>query len=98
MSFPNHEEMALCAKTFSEFLHMVVVSGCLVLDELVEKGCLRDDWEALFIQMTNEMAESVFYAPSEIDFTSADDSQEKFQELLDTPVRLQILISESKNK
>ena len=69
---------------------MVVGPACLVIDEFVEKGCFGDDWESLFIQMTNEMAESVFYAPSEIDFTVTDGSQEKFQELLDAPVRLRV--------
>lgn len=88
------DEMAICVRTFSEFLNMVVGSACLVIDELVEKGCLGDDWESLFIQMTNEMAESIFYAPSEIDFTVSDGSQEKFRELLDEPIRR--LVSQEK--
>ena len=80
-------EMGLCAKTFSEFLGMVVVSACLVIDELAEKGCLGDKWESLFIDMTNQMAERVFYAPSEIDFTAPDGSQEKFKKLLAFPTQ-----------
>ena len=88
------DEMAICVRTFSEFLNMVVGSACLVIDEIVEKSCLRDDWETLFIQMTNEMAESIFYAPSEIDFTVSDGSQEKFRELLDEPIRR--LVSQEK--
>ena len=90
----NYEDMGLGAEVFLEFLNMVVGSACLVIDELVEKDCLGDDWEALFIQMTNEMAESVFYAPSEIDFTVSDGSQEKFRELLDEPIRR--LVSQEK--
>ena len=86
----NYEDMGLGAEVFLEFLNMVVGSACLVIDELVEKGCFGDDWESLFIQMTNDAAESVFYAPSEIDFTATDGSQKKFQELLDAPVRLRV--------
>ena len=86
-SLSTYEEQALHIGTFLEFLNMVVGSACLVIDELVEKGCFGDDWESLFIQMTNEMAESIFYAQSEIDFTVSDGSQEKFRELLDEPIR-----------
>lgn len=83
----TYEGQVFCVGTFPAFLNMVVSSACLVIDELVEKGCFGNDWESLFIQMTNDMAESLFYAPSEIDFTVSDGSQEKFRELLDEPIR-----------
>ena len=93
-SLPTCDEMAIYVRTFSEFLNMVVGSACLVIDELVEKGCFGNDWESLFIQMTNEMAESVFYTRKEIDFNVSYGSQEKFRELLDEPIRR--LVSQEK--
>ena len=82
-----YEEMERCARVFPDFLNTVLYSACLIIDELVEKGHLGEQWEALFIKMTNEMAERVFYNPSDIDFNNYPGAQEKFMKILDAPVR-----------
>ena len=76
----------LCADEFPRFLHDIVCTSCLILDELVENGTFGDDWENLFRNVINEMAEDVLYDPAKIDFTTKEGSQEKFEKLLAAPI------------
>jgi len=78
--------MYLCADEFPGHLTHIAGSTCLIIDALVERGVLGDDWEELFRNMTNKMAEDVLYDPSKIDFTVKEKSQEKFIRLLHAPV------------
>lgn len=82
------DEAELYAKGFSGFLQDIVISSCLILDELVERGTFGDDWENLFRTMINELAEDVLYNPSQLDFSIQEGSQEKFEKLLAVPVYL----------
>lgn len=67
--------------------NLVTDSFYLIMDELIEKGYLGDDWESIFLDIINEMTENVFYDPTEIDYSILPKSQEKFMKLLDAPVR-----------
>ena len=84
--FSDSENMKFLADEFSNFLTGIVVAACLVIDELVEKGHLGDDWEALIISITNDMAERVFFSPSRINTTAPEGTEEKFIKLLNEPV------------
>lgn len=79
-------EAEVYAKEFSGFLQDIVVSSCLILDELVERETFGDGWENLFRTMINELAEDVLYNPSQLDFSIQEDSQAKFEKLLAAPV------------
>jgi hypothetical protein len=78
----NFGYMGYCSRTFVVLLRDVMTVSRLVIDYLVENGHLGNDWEQLLLDTINEMTESVFYAPSEIDWNVASDSQEKFQKVL----------------
>jgi len=87
ISNPHH----LCMETtnFINFLNCIVTSSKLIIDELVEANYLGDDWNLLFLHTINQMAESVFYNPSELDFSFPDSPnvQEKFEKILTEHVR-----------
>lgn len=87
------EDMNRCALEFPLFLQDISTPSCLIFDALVDEGILGKDWEKLFLKIINEMAERVFYKPSEIDFTILPDSQEKFERLLLSPI-LEVLYYE----
>lgn len=79
-------EAELYADEFPRFLQEIVISSCLIIDELIEKGAFGDDWENLFRNTLNEMAEDVLYDPSQLNFTISEGAQEKFEKLLAPPV------------
>jgi len=87
------QHMEFYAMEFPGFLTDIVGESCLILDALVEKGIFGEEWEKVFLDVTNDMVESVFYKPSEIDFTISPGSQEKFERLLLNPV-LEVLCYE----
>ena len=74
-------------QVFNKFRYMIIISFYLVMDEVIEKGYLGENWEKLFLDMINGMTENVFYDPKKIDYTVAPGSQERFMEILDAPVR-----------
>lgn len=80
------DKVELYAEEFRGFLQDIVISSCLIFDELVEKGTFGDDWENLFRTVMNELAEDVLYDPSQLDFSIKEGSQEKFEKLLAAPV------------
>lgn len=67
---------------FQCFKNLIAFSSHLIFDYLIEKGVFGDDWENLFLDTINGMAESVFYAPDDIDYTIQPRSQECFEKLL----------------
>lgn len=82
---PLHD-LEICAKNFWGLLQATNVSSCLILDEVVEKGILGNDWEAFFRTTINKMAESIFYKPCELEFTITTESQENFMDFISAPV------------
>ena len=86
----SFDEMMVCAMNFEGSRQTVNILGCLILDELVEKGIFGSDWEGLFCTILNEMAESVFYKPSELDFTVTTESQKNFMDLVASSTLLYI--------
>ena len=82
----SNNDMILRVATFKSFRDSIVGTCRLVIDEFVEKGTLGDDWEELFLNAINEMAEGVFYRPDEIDFIIKPGSQKMFEKVLSAPV------------
>ncbi len=64
----------------------VVCFSLLIIDKTREKGYLGDNWKEQFLDIINNMTESVFYNPKDISYTIAPESQEKFEKLLSTPI------------
>lgn len=81
---------ARCSKIFLTFMDYVVGSSRLIIDELVEKGYLGEDWENLFLTMINKMVEEVFYDPKQIDYSVTPKSQELFIEVITAPVYAEV--------
>lgn len=84
----NIDQTAEYASLFYGFRYFVETSSRLIIDELVEKDYFGKDWESVFLNIINEMTESVFYNPKEIDCTVAPESDEIYKELLSYPVRI----------
>ena len=81
-----------CTKMFSAYMDEVVLSGCLIIDALIESDYLGD-WKTVILDTINEMAEVVFYKPDEIDYTITPESQEAFEDIISAPVDYLILMA-----
>lgn len=86
ISKPDHLYIEI--QVFLFFLDCIITSSKLIIDELVEIGYLGDDWNNLFLEIINEMAEKVFYNPDELDFSFPDSPkvQESFEKILAVPI------------
>ena len=71
---------------FCSFMDEVVQSSRLIIDKFVEAGTFGEDWEQLFLETTNELAETVLYDPSEINYSIVPETQREFQIYLLEPV------------
>ena len=80
----------LFAEVFSQYIIRFTVESCLILDELIEDGVFGNNWETLFRDMSNELAETVLYDPAKIDFSITEASQEKFMRLIHAGVFAEI--------
>lgn len=56
----------------------VICSTRLVYDQFIDEGFFGDDWEKLFRECINEMAENVLFDPTKINYSVTEDSQEVF--------------------
>ncbi len=83
-AYPDIES---CAKNFQSLNHSIVISSCLIFDELIEKGYLGDDWKDFLDNILYELTEKVFYNPAEIDYTTLPESQDAFIKILSAPVQ-----------
>ena len=68
----------------------MICSSCLILDELIERETFGENWESLFIDTINKMAEDVLYNPQEIDFSVTEDSQKYFERILHAGVYVEV--------
>lgn len=75
---PNVRHTQFYADMFWMFMDEVVQSSRLVIDKYVEDGIWGEDWEQLFLETTNELATTVLYNPSEINYSVTPDSQREF--------------------
>jgi len=82
----DSSELGLFACEFPRFLENIVISNCLIIDELVEKGIFRTNWKQLFCGILNAKTEKVFYAPANLDFTVTKESQTEYEAFLAAPV------------
>lgn len=82
----NSLNTMLCVDAFLSFMNDIVRSSRLVIDEFVEKGFFGEDWNDLFLKLTNDMVEDVLYDPAQINYSISDDSQEMFSLYLEAPV------------
>lgn len=85
-SLPDTGLTKIYADTFRQFFDEVVRSSRLIIDKFVEVGVFGEDWEWIFLKTTNELAESVLYSPSEINYSLTPESQREFQLYLLEPV------------
>lgn len=88
-AFDDPAYTAFCADTFVSFRNTVVISSRLIIDNLIENGHFKD-WENLFLDSINEMAEVVFYDPAKIDYTVTPKSQEKFIKIITAQVQFML--------
>ena len=80
----------LFAEVFSQYIIRFAVESCLILDELIEDGVFGNNWETLFRDMSNELAETVLYDPQSVDFSTTEKSQQKYHRLLHAKVQVEI--------
>ena len=85
-NMPNISHIELYVNTFWQFMDGVVQSSRLIIDKFVEAGTFGEDWEQLFLETTNELAETVLYDPSEINYSIEPEAQREFQIYLLEPV------------
>lgn len=86
----------LFAEILLEYIPCFAVESCLILDELVERGVFGNDWEELFRDMSNELAETVLYDPAAIDFSVTEVSQEKYRRLLNAGVFVEVCVGSNR--
>ena len=92
--FGNSEDIMqidIYVRIFCSFMDDLVRSSRLVIDKFVEEGTFGEDWENLFLDITNKSAESVLYDPKVIDYSMELRSQEMFQKDISAPVEAQIV-------
>lgn len=71
--------------------------GCLILDALIEKKILGENWQRTMCSLMNKLGKKVLYDPKEIDLTVPEgDAQRKFEKLLSYPVKIS-LYNETEN-
>lgn len=71
--------------------------GCLILDAMIEKKILGENWQRTMCSLMNKLAKKVLYDPKEIDLTVPEgDAQRKFEKLLSYPVKIS-LYNETEN-
>ena len=79
-------QIEIYVRIFCSFMDDLVRSSRLVIDKFVEEGTFGEDWENLFLDITNELAESVLYDPKMIDYSVEPASQEVFMKDISAPV------------
>ena len=78
----NLQEMTLITTAFTNYLKQFVISSQLIIDKLIDDGYFGSNWESLFLEIINEMADKVFYTSDNIEYSTTAKSQEKFEKLL----------------
>lgn len=84
--FPEINHTQHYADTFWLFMDETVKSSRLIIDKYVEDGVFGEDWVGLFLKITNDLAETVLYDPSEINYSITPDSEREFHIYLLEPV------------
>ena len=92
------DALAGCCQDYLVFRSTIEMAGCLVLDELVERGVFGEDWEDLFRSVTNKLASTVLYDIDKLDFTITEASQEAFEKILAAQVKLLFSAQIAKNE
>lgn len=86
----------LYTQTFWPLMEDVIRSGRLVIDQFVEDEVFGEDWESLFLKLTNNMAENVLYNPDQINYSVTDKSQEMFSRCMKAPMYIEVAQSAEK--
>lgn len=87
--FGNLESISqseIYVRTFWSFMDNLIQASRLVIDRFVDEGAFGEDWENLFLDITNKLAESVLYDPKVIDYSVEPRSQEMFMKDVSAPV------------
>ena len=75
------------AHLFPFFSNTFYVSSRLVIDYMIDGNYFGNEWESFLLNHINKMAESVFYNPADIDYSTTPESQDAFEKILTAPVR-----------
>lgn len=67
---------------YNQLEQMGIESCLLLLDELIEKEYLGEDWQELFRVMTNQKAQDVLYNPATVKCDINLDSQQAYEKIL----------------
>lgn len=82
---PVREELftsLIDSSVFHSLLAYYVPQSILILDEFIEKGYFGTNWEKLFCEITNEMANDIIFNPDNINCSLYPESQKSFMKLL----------------
>lgn len=86
----NIRQSETYVRIFWSFMDNLIRSSRLAIDRFVEEGAFGEDWENLFLDITNKLAESVLYDPKVIDCSVEPKSQEMFMKDVSAPVEARI--------
>jgi len=64
----DYSSTAMYVSLFRTFMGFVNMASSLVLDVLVDKGLLGDDWDDFLLETLNGMADKVIFNPDNIDY------------------------------
>lgn len=81
----NIRQSEIYVRVFWCFMDDLVRSSRLIIDKFVEEGTFGEDWENLFLDITNKLAMSVLYDPKAIDYSVEPGSQEMFEKDISAP-------------
>lgn len=81
---------------FNYFIKELTILSKIVFDTFIENGSLGNNWENIFLETTNNLAEQVFYDPSKIDYDSPMGAQKIFELIRIFPVMC--LLEDAKKK
>jgi len=83
----TYEQMICYTNTYLLFIEDLVRTSRLIIDKFIDSNLFGEHWDAFFLNMINEMAESVLYNPTTIDYSVTTDSQSAFKDIISAPVK-----------
>jgi len=82
----NFNHLWACMRLFTEFRELFAISVLLTFEALVKEGNWGDSWLESICNFSSNLASHVLYAPSDIDFSIHEGSQDAFEKILKRPV------------
>lgn len=92
--FLTNEKYAWIFLYFFNILKTGALNQCLlILDDLVDNEYFGNEWEELFREITNELAEYVLYDPEDVHYEFNTQSEKAFKDILSGLVKIQFNIN-----